>query len=90
MENDQREFYSALDRAIIELKEERDHWFDLAMERGAALIGLITLLRLNIHLFEREMQDRINKWIDEIVENDKVELWILRTDNNNPTKSQQS
>ena len=54
------------------LKNDRSYWFNLAVERGTVLVGLIALIEMNKD--EGEMSQKIYAEIEEIKSNEKLNI----------------
>jgi len=54
------------------LRKDRDYWFDLAVERGTVLVGLIALIEMNKD--EGGMSQKIYAEIEEIKSNNKLNI----------------
>ena len=54
------------------LRKDRDYWFDLAVERGTVLVGLIALIEMNKD--EGGMSQKIYAEIEEIKSNEKLNI----------------
>lgn len=54
------------------LRDDRAHWFDLAVERGTVLVGLIALIEMNKD--EGSMSQKIYKEIETIKSNRKLNI----------------
>jgi len=54
------------------LKNDRSYWFDLAVERGTVLVGLIALIEMNKD--EGGMSQKIYAEIEEIKSNEKLNI----------------
>jgi len=54
------------------LRKDRDYWFDLAVERGTVLVGLIALIEMNKD--EGCMSQKIYAEIEAIKSNKKLNI----------------
>ena len=54
------------------LRKDRDYWFDLAVERGTVLVGLIALIEMNKD--EGGMSQKIYAEIEAIKSNKKLNI----------------
>jgi len=54
------------------LKNDRSYWFNLAVERGTVLVGLIALIEMNKD--EVGMSQKIYAEIEEIKSNEKLNI----------------
>ena len=54
------------------LRNDRNHWFDIAVERGTVLVGLIALIEMNKD--EGGMSQKIYAEVETIKSNEKLNI----------------
>jgi len=56
------------------LEKDRDWWFNVAVERGVMLVGLVAMVEMSIGDMPTEIQQRLIKHIEEIKKDERVEI----------------
>jgi len=57
-----------------ELRKDRNWWLNVAVERGAMLVGLVAMVEMNINDMPIKVQQRLIKYIEEIKKDERIEI----------------
>jgi len=59
-----------------ELEKDRDWWFNIAVERGTVLVGLVAMVEMNIGDMPIKVQQILIKHIEEVKKDERIRiLW---------------